>query len=164
MTLQQCYNTAMNTEYTFQAVIVDAGGGGAFVRIPFDVEKTFGKKRVPISALIEGIPYRGTLVRMGEPHHILIILKEIRNAIGKGIGDTIEIRLHEDTKPRVIEIPEDLQNAFENAPRAWRAFNQLSYSHKKEHVLAILEAKRDDTRKKRITKTIQILQDTKKDS
>lgn len=154
----------MDQEFTFQAVIVDAGGGGAFVRIPFDVEKTFGKKRVPISALIEGIPYRGTLVRMGESSHILIILKEIRKAVGKGIGDTIGISLFEDTKPRVIEIPPDLQNAFENAPRAWDAFNKLSYSHQKEHVRAIMEAKRDDTRQKRITKTIQILQDTKKDS
>ena len=68
----------MSQKFTFRAIIEDPGGGGAFVRIPFDVEKAFGKKRVPVIASIEGQPYRGTLVRMGEPWHVLIILKEIR--------------------------------------------------------------------------------------
>ena len=49
----------------FRAVMKDAGDGGAFVTVPFDVEATFGKKRVKVKATIEGEPYRGSLVRMG---------------------------------------------------------------------------------------------------
>jgi hypothetical protein len=154
----------MEQEHTFQAIIVDAGGGGAFVRIPFDVEKVFGKKRVPVSASIDGVPYRGTLVRMGEPCHILIILKEIRLAIGKSIGDTVEITLLEDTQPRKVGIPLDLQQALEQEPLARAAFEKLAFTHQKEHVRAILDAWWEETRRNRITKSIQMLLQTSKDS
>lgn len=68
----------MATTHRFSAVIEDAGGGGAFVTIPFDVERAFGKKRVPVRATIDGVPYRGSLVRMGGECHILGILKSVR--------------------------------------------------------------------------------------
>jgi len=147
----------MSQKYTFQATIVSAGGGGAFVRIPFDVEKAFGKKRVPVTASIDGQPYRGTLVRMGEPCHILGILKEIRIKTGKDIGDTVEIILEEDTQPRKVEIPPDLKQVFDQDPQARAVFEKLSYTHQKEHVRAILEAKHEETRRSRILKTIEIL-------
>ena len=154
----------MKQEYTFQAIIVDAGGGGAYVRIPFDVEQAFGKKRVLVSANIDGHLYRGTLSRYGEPNHILVILKEIRLAIGKNIGDTVVITLREDSEPRVVEIPPDLQQALEDEPRAREAFEKLSYSHQREHVLAVLDAKREETRRNRIAKAIQMLLRISKDS
>jgi bifunctional DNA-binding transcriptional regulator/antitoxin component of YhaV-PrlF toxin-antitoxin module len=153
----------MNKEYKFQAIIVDAGGGGAFVRIPFDVEEAFGKKRVPVHTSIDNVPYRGTLVRMGEPNHILIILKEIRHAIGKNPGDTVEISLREDTEPRVVEIPPDLRQALDQEPLARDAFDKLSYTHQREHVRAILDARREETRQNRIAKTVQMLLQTSKD-
>jgi hypothetical protein len=76
-------------KHTFRAVIDNPGRGGAFVRVPFDVEKVFGRKRVPVKTTINGQPYRGTLVRMGEPYHVLIVLKEIRQKIGKEFGDEV---------------------------------------------------------------------------
>ena len=130
--------------------------------IPFDVEQAFGKKRVPVKATINGQPYRGTLVRMGEPHHILIVLKGIRQKIGKDIGDEVEVVLEEDTQPRVVEIPDDLQEALANSPVAKAAFEKMSYTHQKEYVNAILEAKHPSTRSKRILKTIELLNKVKK--
>jgi hypothetical protein len=53
----------MNNKLNFTAVIQDAGGGGVFVEVPFDVEKAFGSKRPKVKATIDGIPYRGALVR-----------------------------------------------------------------------------------------------------
>jgi len=147
----------MSQKYTFHATIESAGGGGAFVRIPFDVEQTFGRKRVPVNASIDGLPFRSTLVRMGEPCHILGILKEIRTSLGKTIGDMVEIILEEDTQPRRVELPPDLQQALEQEPLARVAFEKLSYTHQKEHVRAILEAKRQETRQNRIAKTIEML-------
>jgi hypothetical protein len=147
----------MNQKYSFKATIENAGGGGAFVRIPFDVEKTFGRKRVPVNASIDGQPYRGTLVRMGEPCHLLIILKEIRTRIGKDFGEAVEIILEEDRQPRVVEIPLDLQRALEQDPLARSAFERLSFTHRKEHVNAILAAKHPETRQRRIEKTIEML-------
>jgi hypothetical protein len=151
----------MPHKHTFRAIIEGTGGGGAFVRVPFDVEKAFGKKRAPVKATIDEEPYRGTLVRMGEPFHMLIVLKEIRQKIGKTFGDEVEITLEEDTQPRRIEIPPDLQQALDQSPSAKTAFDRLSYTHQKEHVQAILEAKRDETRYNRIKKAIEILEQGK---
>ena len=152
----------MSKKYTFVATIIGAGGGGAFVRVPFDVEKVFGRKRVPVQAAINGEPYRGTLVRMGEPYHMLIVLKGIRQKIGKEIGDEVEVVLEEDTQPREVAVPEDFQQALENAPSAKAAFENMSYTHQKEYVNAILEAKHESTRRDRITKSIEMLKKWKK--
>jgi hypothetical protein len=152
----------MSRKHTFIATIENAGSGGAFVRVPFDVEIVFGKKRVPVRATINGEPYRGTLVRMGEPDHILIMLKEIRQKIGKGFGDEVVVVVEEDIQPRVVEVPEDFQDALDHTPAAKAAFGKMSYTHQREYVRAILEAKRETTRHGRIAKSIEILKKGKK--
>jgi hypothetical protein len=152
----------MNHQQTFKAVIENAGGGGAFVRVPFDVEQVFGSKRPKVKATFDGVPYRGTLVRMGEPCHILPILKEIRARIGKDFGDRVEVCVEADTEPRSVEVPPDLQQALDADPAAGAAFRGLAYSHQREHVRAVLEAKREATRRSRIQKTIAALKAAKK--
>jgi hypothetical protein len=147
--------------YKFKAIIEDPGGGGAFVTIPFDVEKAFGKKKPKIKATIEGEPYRGTLVRMGGPHHVLIVLKEIRAKIGKSFGDEVEIELEEDLEPRQMKVPPDLQEALEVDPSALELFNQLSYTHQREYVRWINDAKRDQTRLERVQRTTGMLKERK---
>ncbi|MGD0610978.1 MAG: YdeI/OmpD-associated family protein [Anaerolineales bacterium] len=152
----------MGIRKTFKAAIENAGGGGAFVRIPFDVEQVFGKKRVKVKATIEGEPYRGTLVRMGEPDHILIILKGIREEIGRTFGDEVEITLEEDTEPRRVEVPPDFQQALDRDPSAKAAFQKLAYTHQREIVRGVTEAKREATRRSRIIKAIEMLKIAKK--
>ena len=151
----------MSIKQNFRGVIENAGSGGAYVRIPFDVEKIYGKKRVSVKVTINGEPYRGTLVRMGEPWHILIVLKEIRDKIGKTFGDEVEVILEEDTEPRVVEIPPDLRKALDNDPLAKTAYEKLSYTHQREYVRAILDAKHEETRRSRIVKTIEMLKKVK---
>jgi hypothetical protein len=151
----------MTKMHVFHAVIENAGGGGAFVRIPFNVEESFGKKRVPVKATIDGQPYRGMLMRMGEPYHILGILKEIRQKIGKDFGDEVQVALEEDLEPRTVEIPPDFQQALDEAPVARAAFEKISYTHRKEYVNAILDARREETRRSRIAKTIEMLKSKK---
>ncbi len=56
---------------------------GAYVEIPFDVKAEFGKGRVPVTATFDGIPYEGSLVKMGTECHIIGIRKDIRSKIGK---------------------------------------------------------------------------------
>lgn len=146
----------------FTAVIQNAGGGGAFVEVPFDVEKEFGSKRPKVKAMIEGVPYRGILTRMGTDRHLLIILKEIREQTGKTFGDEITITVEPDTEPRVIEVPAELKKAFRNEKEAKAFFEKLSYTHQREYVTWINEAKREETRQNRIAKTIEMLKKGKK--
>ena len=147
----------MGQTHTFVAVIENAGDGGAFVRVPFDVEEIFGKKRVKVKATINGEPYRGTLVRMGEPFHILIVLTEIRQKIGKTFGDQVEVTIEEDTEPRVVEVPLELVEALKQEPEVETVFQRLAYSHRREYVRWISEAKRAETRQKRATEAIEML-------
>jgi bifunctional DNA-binding transcriptional regulator/antitoxin component of YhaV-PrlF toxin-antitoxin module len=141
----------------FRSVIENAGGGGAFVSIPFDVERVFGKKRVPVEATIDAESYRGTLVRMGGPSHILPVLKEIRQKIGKGPGDAVDVVVEEDLKPRVVVVPRDLMKALKGRPRALLFFRALSYTSQKEHARWIEDAKRPETRSSRVAKATALL-------
>ena len=68
---------------------------GAYVEFPHDVRAAFGKGRVKVRATFDGVPYDGSLVRMGTPGHILGLRKDIRAKIGKGPGDTVHVTLRE---------------------------------------------------------------------
>lgn len=152
----------MTKKQTFKAVILNPGGGGAFVEVPFDVEKEFGSKRPKVKAMIEGVPYRGTLTRMGTECHVLIILKDIREQIGRTFGDEINITVEPDTEERVIEIPAELKKAFRTEKEAKTFFEKLSYTHQREYVAWINEAKKEETRQSRIVKTIEMLKKGKR--
>src|SRR5688500_12007632 len=147
----------MTNKHTFMAVIQDPGGGGAFVEVPFDAEAAIGSKRPKVKALIEGIPYRGTLTRMGTDCHILGIRKDIRQQIGKTFGDDVTITVEPDTEARLVEVPAELKQAFKTEKEAKAFFEKLSYTHQREYVTWINEAKREDTRQNRIAKTIEML-------
>ena len=149
----------MSKKHTFTAIIQNAGGGGAFVEVPFDVEATFGSKRPKVKALIEGVPYRGTLVRMGSENHILIILKGIREQVGKTFGDEIKVSVEADVEERVATVPAELKRVFKSDKEAKSAFEKLSYSHQKEYVKWIEEAKKAETRARRVEQAIQLLKE-----
>lgn len=86
----------MDKRFEFDAIIQKAPDmDAAYVEIPFDVKATFGKGRVPVNATFDGVPYQGSLVRMGTPCHIIGIRKEIRKQIGKQPGDTVSVTIKE---------------------------------------------------------------------
>lgn len=152
----------MVNKHSFKALIQEASGGGAFIEIPFDVEKELGSKRPKVKAVIEGIPYRGTLTRMGTECHILGLLKSIRERAGKRIGDEVSVTLELDTEERVVEVPKDLQQAMRKEKQAQAFFESLSYTHKKEYVTYITEAKREETRLKRLARVVEMLKQGRK--
>lgn len=152
----------MPKKHSFKAIIQNPGGGGAFVEVPFDVEKAFGAKKPRVKAMIEGVPYRGLLTRMGGPNHILIILKGIREQIGKTFGDEIKVTAEADVEERVTTVPAELKRAFKSEKEAKAAFEELSYTHKREYVMWIEEAKKEETRQRRVAKTIEMLKQGRK--
>ena len=150
----------MAKKHIFTAIIQNASGasgGGAFVEVPFDVEAAFGSKRPKVKALIEGVSYRGILTRMGTECHILGIRKEIREQIGKTFGDEIQVTVEPDLEERVVEIPKDLLKELQKDKEAKVFFDKLSYTHRKEYVTWVTEAKKEETRQNRIAKTIEML-------
>ena len=71
-------------KYKFKAKIEAGDGGGAYVLFPYDIEKEFATKgKVSVKATFDGVPYRGSLIKYGNPLHMLGMLKAIREQIGK---------------------------------------------------------------------------------
>src|ERR1700722_4500775 len=91
-------------KYKFKAKIQAGDKGGAYVLFPYDTGKEFGTKgKVPINATFDGVPYMGSLIRYGNPLHMLGMLKGICVQIGKGPGDTVEVVLLKDEALRTVE-------------------------------------------------------------
>lgn len=146
---------------TFTAPIRDHEGGGAYVEFPGDVEALYGVKgRVPVRATFDGLPYRGSLVRMGTPGHILLIHKKIREKLGKGPGDRLRVEVELDDAPRVVELAADVEAALKKAG-VLAAYRALAFSHQREYALWIEEAKKAETRARRIGQAVDKLKAAK---
>jgi bifunctional DNA-binding transcriptional regulator/antitoxin component of YhaV-PrlF toxin-antitoxin module len=134
----------------------DDGDSVAAIRPPFDVKEVFGKVRVPICGTINGHPYRTTIAHMGGESFIGIS-KALREAAGVNIGDTIEVTVQFDTAERTVDVPDDLAVLLKRNPKAQDRFESSSYTHRKEFVQWITSAKRPETRKSRLERTIEML-------
>jgi antitoxin component of MazEF toxin-antitoxin module len=146
-------------EVTFRAPIRPSGrgGGGHLVDVPTEVvEALGGKGRIPVTATFDGVPYRGSIVRMGGGA-VLGVQKAIMAEAGVAVGDSITVVVRNDEEPREVEVPVDLAEALAGNGGARAAFEGLSFSHKREYVRSITEAKRPETRARRIELTIEQL-------
>jgi Domain of unknown function (DUF1905)/Bacteriocin-protection, YdeI or OmpD-Associated len=146
-------------KYKFKTVIESAkvGSGGACIYFPYDVEKEFGTRgRVPVKATFDGVPYSGSLVKYGAPQHMLGILKSVREQIGKGPGDTIEVVVWKDEEVRTVEIPTAFKTLLKKEGLLG-GFEKLSYTHRKEYCRWIEDAKKEETRQNRMSKAIGML-------
>jgi hypothetical protein len=84
-------------KYRFKAKIEASDGGGAYVLFPYDTVREFATKgKVHVKATFDGVPYTGSLIKYGYPLHMMGVLKSIREQIGKGPGDTIEVVIWRD--------------------------------------------------------------------
>lgn len=143
--------------YKFEAIIQSGEAGGAYVFFPYDTQQEFSTKgAIPVRATFDGIPYTGSLTACGGPQHMLGILKSIRQQSGKDIGDPIEVELWKDDQPRTLEIPSNFQSLLEQEGLQ-PFFDSLSYTHRKEYIRWLTEAKTEATKSKRLTKAIEML-------
>jgi antitoxin component of MazEF toxin-antitoxin module len=146
-------------EATFRAPVRSSGrGGGHLVDVPPEVVETLGgpRGRIPVTATFDGVPYRGSIVRMGNGS-VLGVLKAIMTEAGVSVGDALTVVVRNDDAPREVEVPDDLAEALGRNEAARAAFDDLSFSHKREYVDAINEAKRPETRARRIERTIEAM-------
>ncbi|HTJ50092.1 MAG TPA: YdeI/OmpD-associated family protein [Cyclobacteriaceae bacterium] len=152
----------------FEAVLENPEGkiDAAYISIPYDVEKTHGTKgQVKVKAWFDGYPYRGILANMGTGCHVILVRKDVRAAINKKVGDKIKVEIEADKEERRIEIPADLQDALASKKKAKDFFDKLSYTNRKEYVVWITSAKKEETRERRVQETItKLLADKKNPS
>ncbi|MFC9998204.1 YdeI/OmpD-associated family protein [Nocardia sp. NPDC127526] len=140
----------------FEGRIQTANGGGAYIPIPPDVVAALGGGgRIPVRATFDGIAYAGSIVTMGNGP-CLGLLKAIRTELGKEPGDAVTVTVERDTAERTVDVPEDVATALAAAGLR-PAFDELSYSRRREQINGIAEAKRPETRARRIARLLEIL-------
>ena len=94
---------------------------------------------------------------MNSDCHILGLTQEVRNNLGKSFGDTVSVKLWEDKEERIVEIPDDVKIVFNENLQAKELFDKMSYTHRKENIRWIVEAKKPETRENRKVKMIEMI-------
>ena len=145
---------------TFQGKLTPTprGGGGCLVPVPRDVAAKLGLKGMPkINAVIAGQTYRGSLMPMGDGTYCLGVLKSIQEAAGVGFGDSVSVSIEIDSAPRVIDPPADLARAIAGDKGMAASWDTLSYTSKKEMARSLEEAKKPETRERRLAAALEKL-------
>jgi hypothetical protein len=143
----------------FTATLQQARGeGGRWLKIPFDAREVFGQARPAVRGTINGTPIRARLsVYGGETY--LGLRREFRAAAAIEVGDDVEVVLELDDAPREVELPAELAAAMASDAGVRLAYEELSFTHRREYAQWVGEAKRHETRDKRAAKAVDMLRD-----
>ncbi len=127
------------------------GGVGAFIHVPDDVATKMGfRGRPKVRAVVAGVPYRGSLMPMGDRSFGLGVLKAIQDEKGIDVGDTITVELDHDTEERTVAVPHDLAAELERDAGVAAAWQRLSFTNRKEIAQSLEDAKKPETRERRL--------------
>ncbi len=119
-----------------------------------------GAKRFPVQATVNGHTWRTSVARMGG-EFLVGLNRAVRESAGVEAGDSVEVALELDEAPREVELPEALAAALESDPKAKAVFDGLAFTHRKEYARWIAEAKREETRDRRVAQALQMLREGK---
>jgi hypothetical protein len=146
------------SRHRFKAVL----GGGAdgdlpAVVLPADVAAAMGgRARIPVTGSINGVPFRSSTMPMGDGTHCVGFRRDTRAQAGRvRLGDTVTIEIERDDALRTVAIPADLAATLDADPAVRAAFDAMSYTHRKEYVKAVLDAKRPETRARRLALAVE---------
>lgn len=131
------------------------GPATAIVLTDAQVDELGGGKRAPVTVTIGAKTVRLRLAVMGG-QNLIGISKANREELGVEIGDTINATIALDSAERKVDLPDDAAKALDKA-KLRKKFDALAYTHQKEHVRAIAEAKKPETRTKRIAAMLEML-------
>jgi hypothetical protein len=144
-------------EMTVTGQLVARGPAAAFVLDDDQVAAVGeGAKRFPVLASINGYQWRTTVTRM-KGEFLIGLNREVREGAGVQAGDTVTLSLALDSAPREVEVPEALARALSAEPDARDAFEALAFTHRKEFARWIAEAKREETRDRRVAQAVEMI-------
>jgi len=142
----------------FRATLETEGKTATGINVPAEVVDALGGgKRPRVTVTINGQhTYRSSVAVLGG-RYMLGVSAENRAAAGVEGGQDVDVELELDTAPREVTVPPDFASALAAEPAARATFDGLSYSNKSWHVLQIDGAKTDETRQRRIAKSVEAL-------
>jgi Bacteriocin-protection, YdeI or OmpD-Associated/Domain of unknown function (DUF1905) len=142
----------------FEATVEARGRGGRVVVVPLDVPTAFGRARAPVRGSVNGAPFRSTIMKYGDVYY-LGLNRELREAAGVDTGDTATVELELDDAPREVDVPTELREALDAEPEVAAFYDRLSLTHRKEYARWVAEAKREETRRRRVERAVAMLRD-----
>ncbi|MGE0547439.1 MAG: YdeI/OmpD-associated family protein [Kofleriaceae bacterium] len=145
----------MTAKKTYKVQIV-RDGSMCFIPVPFDPAPVFGKLRAPVKVTLNGYSYASTIASMGNGPCIPL-RRSHREAAGLDGNERLAVTLELDTAKREVEPPRDLVKALKAAGATWQRWTELSYTHQREHVEAIEQAKKPETRARRIAAAVTMV-------
>jgi hypothetical protein len=139
---------------------LQARGPAAAVVLDDDQVATIGEgaKRFPVAATIGDYTWRTPVTRMGG-EFLLGMNKDVRKGAGAEAGDTVDVLIELDDAPREVEVPEALSAALAGDPVAKAKYDALAYTHRKEFARWIAEAKKEETRRRRVVQALEMLRE-----
>jgi hypothetical protein len=143
------------------ATLVPRGSAAAVVLTEKQVASVGeGAKRFPVVATVNDYTWRTTITRMrGE--FLLGLNREVRKQARVEAGDTVDVKLELEAAPREVEVPQALAAALAQDAKAHASFQRLAYTHRKEYARWIDEAKREETRQRRVSEALELLRQGK---
>ena len=143
----------------FRTTIEQSGKTATGIRVPDEVvEALSAGKRPAVRLTINGFTYRSTVAVM-DGAYMVGVSAENRAGAGVAGGDEVDVDVELDTAPREVTVPADFAAALDAEPAARRTFDGLSYSNRQWHVLQIEGAKTEETRRRRIARSIELLRE-----
>ncbi|MGI8448765.1 MAG: YdeI/OmpD-associated family protein [Streptosporangiaceae bacterium] len=115
-----------------------------------------GAKRFPVVATVNGYTWRTSVTRM-KGEFLLGLNREVREGAGAQAGDEVEVTVELDEAPREVEVPDALAAALAADPDASASFERMAFTHRKEYARWVAEAKRDETRQRRVEQAVEMI-------
>ncbi len=141
----------------FRTTILQGGKTATGIRVPDDVIEALGKgRRPPVRVTLKGYTYRSTVAVM-DGVYMVGVSADVRAGAGVAGGEELDVDIELDTEKREVTAPPDFAAALDADPNARRTFDGMSYSNKSWHVYQIEGAKTDETRQRRIAKSVEAL-------
>jgi Bacteriocin-protection, YdeI or OmpD-Associated/Domain of unknown function (DUF1905) len=141
----------------FRTTILQTGKTAAGIHVPDHIVEALGSgKRPKVLVTIKGYTYRSSVAVMGGDF-MVGVAAEHRAAAGVSGGEEVDVELTLDTAPRVVDVPADFAAALDADGSARATFDALSYSNQRWHTESIEGARSDETRRRRIAKSVQAL-------
>ena len=138
----------------FTVELERVGKTATMFRVPFDLKEAFGRGRPPVSVMIRGHTWR-TTPGVYDGVGFVVVNRSVKAATGVDAGDRVRVEMALDAAPRTVRVPADLRAALAEDPDAKAAFAKMSFTHRREYVEWVEEAKRPETRARRVASTVE---------
>lgn len=148
------------TVHRFTVVLEPHGVTAAVMTLPDEISSALGtRSRLSVRGTINGVAFRNSVMPTGDGSFYMAANRQIREQAGVTPGDTIDVELEPDLEPRIVEVPDDLREVLAAEPDVAAAFERMPVSHRRDYVEWITEAKRPETRERRVAKAVEMIRE-----